>query len=150
MKRVFILFMAFIFGVTLVGCKTENVGRIHSLKEAYELKLLSKEDLESIAYYYNQLDNNEFIPKPKNPESISKTNQKLIKKAYLNDVLEEPNKSIKKVYIYDYYGTYNNYIVIGVTDSYYCYDYLIEDEYILDGISFYKFHVAAIRVYVSN
>ena len=109
-----------------------------------------KDDLKNIAYYYNKLGYSEFVPKSKDPKSISKKNERLIKKTYLRDVLKEPRLSIKKVHIYEYYDTYNGCIALRITDSYNRYDYYIYEEYIIDGVSFYDFHVASIRIYAPN
>lgn len=152
MKRIFMLLIVMLFGMELFGCKEEEgqMGKFYNLQEAYEQKLLSKDDLENIAYYYNRLDNNEFQPRPKNPPYINKNDERIIKKVYLKEIINEPAKSIEEVNIYDYYGTYNECIVIGITDSYNVYDYVIKEEYVLDGISFYNFHEAAIRVFIFN
>ncbi len=37
-----------------------------------------------------------------------------------------------------------------MTDSYNRYDYNIHEEYIIDEVSFYSFHVASISIYVPN
>ena len=149
MKRIIVLFMMIILSVVLVGCN-KNLGKLYTLEEAYDLNLITKDDLKSIAYYFNKVESSDFVPKPKNPESISKRNERLIKKTYLRDVLKEPRLSIKKVHIYEYYGTYNGCIALGITDSYNCYDYHIYEEYVIGGVSFYNFHVAEIRIYTSN
>lgn len=49
-----------------------------------------------------------------------------------------------------YYGTYNDCIALRITDSYNRYDYNIHEEYIIDGVSFYSFHVASISIYAPN
>lgn len=149
MKRIIILFMMLILSVVLVGCN-KNLGKLYTLEEAYDLNLITKDDLKNIAYYFNKVESSGFVPKLKNPESISKKNERLIKKTYLRDVLKEPRLSIKKVHIYEYYGTYNGCIALRITDSYNRYDYNIHEEYIIDGVSFYDFHVASIRIYAPN
>ena len=136
--------------IIFIGGCNKNVGKLYTLEEAYDLNLITKDDLKSIAYYFNKVESSDFVPKPKNPESISKRNERLIKKTYLRDVLKEPRLSIKKVHIYEYYGTYNGCIALRITDSYNCYDYYIYEEYIIDGVSFYDFHVASIRIYAPN
>ena len=149
MKRIIVLFMMLILSVVLVGCN-KNAGKLYTLEEAYDLNLITKNDLKNIAYYFNKVESNDFVPKPKNPESISKKNERLIKKTYLRDVLKEPRLSIKKVHIYEYYGTYNGCIALRITDSYNRYDYNFHEEYIIDGVSYYDFHVASIRIYAPN
>ena len=149
MKRIIVLFMMLILSVVLVGCN-KNARKLYTLEEAYDLNLITKDDLKSIAYYFNKVESSDFVPKPKNPESISKKNERLIKKAYLRDELKEPRLSTEKVHIYEYYGTYNGCIALRITDSYNRYDYNIHEEYIIDGVSFYSFHVASISIYAPN
>ena len=141
--------MMLILSVTLVGCN-KNLGKIYRLEDAYNLNLITQDDLKSIAYYFNKLEDTDFVPKPKNPESIDKKTERLIKKTYLRDILKKPKLSIKKVHIYGYYGTYNGYIALRITDSYNCYDYNIHEEYIIGGVSFYHFHKTSIRIYAPN
>ena len=100
MKRIIVLFMMLILSVVLVGCN-KNLGKLYTLEEAYDLNLITKDDLKSIAYYFNKVESSDFVPKPKSPESISKRNERLIKRTYLRDVLKEPRLSIKKVHIYE-------------------------------------------------
>lgn len=135
--------------ICIGGCN-KNAGKLYTLEEAYDLNLITKDDLKNIAYYFNKVESSDFVSKPKNPETISKKNERLIKKTYLRDVLKEPRLSIKKVHIYEYYGTYNGCIALRITDSYNCYDYYIYEEYVIDGVSFYDFHVASIRIYAPN
>lgn len=149
MKKIIAIFMMLILSVVLVGCN-KNLGKFYTLEEAYNLNLITKDDLKSIAYYFNKVESNDFVPKPKNPESIDKKTERLIKKTYLRDILEEPGLSIKGVHIYEYYGTYNGCIALRITDSYNRYDYYFYEEYIIDGVSFYSFHVASIRIYAPN
>ena len=76
MKKLFVVFMSLIFIMCLAGCDKENkVGNFHTLKEAYDKGLLNKDDLENIAYYYNDLEMNDFNPKPKDPDVIDKNNK---------------------------------------------------------------------------
>ena len=137
MKKVLMICFMLAMIICIGGCN-KNVGKLYTLEEAYDLNLITKDDLKNIAYYYNKLGYSEFVPKSKDPKSISKKNERLIKKTYLRDKLKEPRLSIKKVHIYEYYGTYN------------CYDYIIHEEYIIDGVSFYNFYVASISIYASN
>ena len=138
-----------ILSVVLAGCN-KNLGKLYTLEEAYDLNLITKDDLKSIAYYFNKVESSDFVPKPKKPESISKRNERLIKKTYLRDELKEPRLSIKNVHIYEYYGTYNGCIALRITDSYNRYDYNIHEEYVIGGVSFYDFHVASISIYAPN
>lgn len=149
MKKVLMICFMLAMIICIGGCN-KNAGKLYTLEEAYDLNLITKDDLKNIAYYFNKVESSDFVSKPKNPETISKKNERLIKKTYLRDVLKEPRLSIKKVHIYEYYGTYNGCIALRITDSYNCYDYYIYEEYVIDGVSFYDFHVASIRIYAPN
>ena len=149
MKKVLMICFMLAIIICIGGCN-KNVGKLYTLEEAYDLNLITKDDLKNIAYYFNKVESNDFVPKPKNPESIDEKTERLIKKTYLRDILKEPRLSTEKVHIYEYYGTYNDCIALRITDSYNCYDYLIHEEYIIDGVSFYSFHVASIRIYAPN
>lgn len=152
MKKVFMLLAVICLLVLTTACTLENnkLGEFYILRDVYELELLTNDDLKTIAYYYNKIDVDGFNPIPKNPENISEEDEKIIKKTYLNKVIKEPNTSIKRVDLYAYYGTYGKCIVLGITDSFCAYDYVIEDEYIIDGVSFYDFAEAFIMVFVHN
>ncbi len=153
MRRLSIIFLIIVITFILGGCNNK-IGTFYILKDAYERKLISKEDLKNIAYYYNSFDsdidkpNIDSMPTPTYPETINKNTEKIIKKMYLEKILKDPTKSIKGVKIYNYYGTYNESIALGITDNYHAYDYVFHDEYIIDGIIFYHFYEAAIRIFV--
>ena len=114
MKKVLMICFMLAMIICIGGCN-KNVGKLYTLEEAYDLNLITKYDLKNIAYYYNKLGYSEFVPKSKDPKSISKKNERLIKKTYLRDKLKEPRLSIKKVHIYEYYGTYNGCIASDFT-----------------------------------
>ena len=100
MKKVLMICLMLAMIICIGGCN-KNVGKLYTLEEAYDLNLITNDDLKSIAYYFNKVESSDFVPKPKNPESISKRNERLIKRTYLRDVLKEPRLSIKKVHIYE-------------------------------------------------
>lgn len=148
MKRIIIMCFMLVIAFVLVGCNNvKKVGNFYTLREAYDKGLLLKEDLENIAYYYNELEISDFNPIPKNPDVIDKETEKIIKKMYLEKILNNKNISVNVVNLYNYYGTYNGNIALSITDDYYVYDYLCQDEYIIDGVVFYNFHETYIRIF---
>lgn len=79
MKKVLMICFMLAMIICIGGCN-KNVGKLYTLEESYDLNLITKYDLKNIAYYYNKLGYSEFVPKSKDPKSISKkkwkTNQK--------------------------------------------------------------------------
>jgi len=144
-----------IIGVTLMICLgffsgcTSIKGSFYSLQEAYDNGWLTQEDLQSLAYYYNVGSNDEsFVPKPKNPESLSKETENMIIKTHLEGIKKDfPTATISDVNIAEYYGVYNDCIAISVRDNYYAIDVLVEPEYIVGGVSFYNFTLPGLQIW---
>ena len=148
MKKVLMMCFVLAIAFVIVGCNNEKKdGNFYTLREAYDKGLLLKEDLENIAYYYNEFEISNYNPIPKTPAVIDKKTEKIIKEMYLEKILNNKNISVNVVNLYNYYGTYNGNIALSITDDYYVYDYLCQDEYIIDGIIFYNFHEASIRIF---
>ena len=145
-----VLCLCTLFGVC--GCGEED-GAFYALSEAYENSWLTKEDLMSIAYYYNggtkgneSVMGEEFVPQAKNPSALDESTEKRIKKAYLRQNPDMPQNSLEKVIIHHYYGTYGDSIAVGVTDNYYGYDFIFTDETI-GGVTFYNYCAAMIWIF---
>lgn len=148
MKKVLMICFMLVIVFFLGGCTNGEIdGNFYTLREAYDKGLLLKEDLENIAYYYNEFEISNYNPIPKKPAVIDKKTEKIIKKKYLEKILDNINISVDVVNLYNYYGTYNGHIALSITDDYYVYDYLCQDEYIIDGIIFKNFHEASIRIF---
>ena len=147
MKKALMIFFMLVIVFVFWGCNNEKTGNFYTLREAYDKGLLLKEDLENIAYYYNESEINNYNPIPKTPAVIDKNTEKIIKEMYLEKILNNKNISVNLVNLYKYYGTYNGSIALSITDDYYVYDYVCQDEYIIDGIIFYNFHEASIRIF---
>ena len=122
-------------------------GNFYSLQEAFDNEWLTHEDLQSLSYYYSfkvvdggSNKDEDFVPKPKDPELIDRSTEKAIKQSYLteNKIKKDfPFASIDRIHV-EYFGTYNGYIAVIVSDDYYGYDYLFEDT-IIDGVLFKNF-----------
>ena len=152
--------MAVISALTLVGCDdpdeirdyiyTDN-GDVYALQVAYENGYLTSDDLLSIAYYkqgtnYNEeLMGEDYVPKHKDPETL---NEKI-----KGEIIEALKKKTEEDYIEitDYFGTYNNCIIVNYKDGQYYIDvvptrYLVE----IGGVtfSFWKPKTVKLAVYV--
>ena len=132
----------------------ESIGTMCSLEEAYERGLMTQEDILSIAYYYNQgTDGNEelmgenYAPKPMVPETLDEERVNQIKRTYLNEVIAMPEGTFEHVIIRAYYGTYDESVVILITDDYHGYDYVFEPEHEIGGVWFYDYVGACLRVW---
>ena len=145
--------------VLVAGCTPEqqyaaSVGNFYSLEEAYENGWLTQEDILSIAYYYNQgTDGNEelmgenYAPNPMVPETLDEERVNQIKRTYLNEVIAMPEGTLEHVIIRAYYGTYDESVVIDITDDYHGYDYVFEPEHEIGGVLFYHYVGACLRVW---
>ena len=132
---VLLIFSTFAF---LIACGSTE-GNFYTLSEAYEKGWLTKDDLKNISFYHSGRVDENFIPAPKEPESLSSKQINGIKETYLRDVLDMPEGSKDRIVIWNYYGTYKDSIAVGVTDNYYVYDKLVEPEYTVGGVTFYNF-----------
>ena len=150
--------ISLIFVLTGAGCSPEreyanSEGSFYSLQAAYESGWLSQDDLKNIAYCYHISQDAEdrteetFEPSPKVPETLSAETEYKIKRTYLNDVIGMEDGSFEHVFIYGYYGTYDGNVVVAVTDDYHGYDYVIEPQYDVGGVTFYRYVAAYLRVW---
>ncbi len=139
-------------GIEIVICKTDgdeqnnsttsNNGQFYSLDEAYALKKLSKEQLSNIADQYNtnetQIINNQ----------LNQEIQRKIKNCYLFALTKiAPSATIDDVVIVNYYGTYDECVVVEVTDSIIQYDLIFETKDI-DGVTFYNYCARKLSVWI--
>lgn len=154
------LFVMAIMGTVMLctGCAperrySESVGSFYSLDEAYENGLLTGDDLKNIAYYFHsrngETENTDevFTPNPKMPESLEQKIQYKIKRTYLNEIINMPNGAFDQVIIYDYFGTYNDSIVVYISDTYYAYDYVTEAQHEIGDVCFHDYCSAVLRVW---
>ena len=132
MKKRFLAFVFIILTVSLValsGCG--NYGTFYFLTEAYELGLITQEDLLSIAYYCNggtknneELMGEDYEPIPKEPLELSQATTKRICRAIADKKEKESLHNAKYTgndfRIYGYYGKYGNGYAIW-------YDYYSDD-----------------------
>ncbi len=150
--------LSLVFVLAGAGCSPEQTyarseGVFYSLEEAYEDGRLSQDDLKNIAYCYHISQDAEdrteetFEPSPKDPETLSAVTEYKIKRTYLNDVIGMEDGSFEHVFIYGYYGTYDGNVVVAVTDDYHGYDYVIEPQYDVGGVTFYRYVAAYLRVW---
>lgn len=134
-------------GEVIYKIRTENKEELPQsvlcgLEEAYTKGLISKDDLRSIAYYYNGKDAaTDFVPTPKNPESLSEDTIKKIQRAYYDKVGGEKTEAVvDDVNIGGYYGTYDGCVIVYINAS--CMsgiggDPICYPEYAIEDVVFY-------------
>lgn len=153
MKKFFIIVSVILSSLMLfavVGCndnenkneETKSQSTICGLEEAYAEGLISKDDLRSIAYYYNGEDaESDFVPPPKTPETLNENTISKIKQAYYDKVSDgHSTATVDDVNIGGYYGAYNGCVIVIISAS--CTSGIGGDpryypEYEIDGVVFY-------------
>ena len=142
MKKILCLLLCFIACFCcFCGCANGPIYERIGLEEAVEQGLITTEQVKSIAYYWNyRYTENppepdfELIPKKK----LSKKTVKNIKRSFLYHQ-GYPDKKIRNVENYKYYGTYNGYAVAIMQEDFVWYDLIIDPEKILGGVIFYNY-----------
>jgi hypothetical protein len=131
LKKLICLGIAIMMLFSLAACETKEkiTGTFFSLQEAYDQGFLTVEDLKSIAYYQNLSyyqyigsDDEKYTPIPKNPDVLSTETEKAIKETQAdilrNGILPEKTAKEEDITILKYYGTYNTYVAVMITDAY--------------------------------
>ena len=100
----------------------------YSLKNAYDMGLLTRDDLMSIAYYHNggrryneEIMPEDYSPQPKTPEVLSENTELKIKETAAKEFREKYNVEYAKAEgftITEYYGTYGGYVAVVIKDNY--------------------------------
>lgn len=139
-----VICISFAFGGC--GSNVEVRGKFYSLEKAYDNGWLSMGDLESIAYYYNDYSNRTDGPDKK----LSSEEEEEIKRAFLNQIAEDPFGEKDEVKINFYYGTFNGNIVVAVRYSLMCIDPVTKDEVYIGGVLFKNYWDAQTWVYHLN
>ncbi len=148
-KKVFFVFVLIILCVCIFSSCALFVsrGEFISLQKAYDTGIITKEDLKSIAYYQNGdnrgIDNENFVPNKKTPETLSAETEKAIKETRAYNLRKNSLSGISTkmakaddVEIFKYYGTYNNYVAVMLFDAFTDYDQALW-EIEIDGVVFY-------------
>ena len=98
-------------------------GNAYTIEEAYDNGFLTIEDLKSIAYYHNdgiryneEIMDETYMPAPKIPKALSEGLLINLKNAVVKNYNETYNqdKSVKDFMISEYYGIYNNFVIVFV------------------------------------
>lgn len=135
-------------------------GYFYTLQEAYDKGLLTQADLMNIAYYHNSSINwavqyipEDYVPVPKNPETLSQETETAIKQTYFDEYFKADknhNTSLDDIYVGDdYYGTYNNCVAVMVWCADFGYACVIGDVNI-GGVRFLYSDSNEILIWVSN
>ncbi len=145
-KLIILLFNLFLI-YTVSSCAMVKFQNIQYIDEAYEEGLISKDELEQIAYYYNNYDN---VILDKN--EISKHIQRKIKKDYNKEIMKEyANCSCStSISIDNYYGTYDKCIAISLSSKYVTLDPYIVEVYVVDDVKFYNYSPVFLRIWVKK
>ena len=119
-------------------------SELYRLAEAYAKGLITKDDLRNIAYYYNgELATTDFVPLPKNPETLSEQTIKKIQQAYYNKVFDgNSDATVDDVGVGEYYGTYHGCVVVEIgapCTSDIGGDPLYYPEYVIGDVIFYSY-----------
>ena len=132
------VFIALVFSSSC-GEKYEN-GRFIELLKAFDLGLITIQDLENVAYYFNASQDivSDFVPLPKEPSVLNKNTQKTLKNTYRIQYLNKPRANMSKIHIDAYFGFYSGFISVYMIDSYRNYDVIFHDELNLGGVVFYN------------
>ena len=136
----FALLLAMFF--SFAACAPQKKGDFYTLQEAYDQGLLTMDDLKNIAYYQNgESPDENFVPAPKNPETLSTETENAIKesRAYYYRNMEIGAIEYAKASGYritKYYGTYSNMIAVLIVSDYQTYTD-VERIYTIEGVTFY-------------
>ena len=179
-QKFIILFLIMLFlslSIVAYGIRErkENVGELISLKKAYEDKLITREDLLNIAYYFNkEIPEEGFVPKAKEPQEMSLSIKKKIleldgyeiapnpyphvqdKKLVLKYIGDDGSEGVRfydtveEVYSdFIYYGTYNGCVAcyfLGKLEIV----MTMQQTDIIDGVPFKYNSVTGITIWHSN
>ena len=157
LKHLALLLSLVIMGSLVLACKPTKLNpqnafdndKIISIEDAYNNKLLTTTDLQSIAYYMGCASNTQYTPTTKNPTTINSETQLRIKKLYLKDLQKKHSKAtVNDVIINDYYGKYGSCIAIHLSNEIEHCDYLFEDEHTIGDVTFYNYCGAFVSIII--
>ena len=109
---------------------TENLGKMYTLKEAYDKNYISDGDLKEI--YNNYTNSNKKLSLEKKIELKILNDGLVALKKHQNDA------SLDDIFIYGYYGNYNNSYVIRLSDTLSDYPAVVKELIINDVIFQYN------------
>ena len=143
-KKITAVLIAVVLSVSMLcGCGDGDYGTIYTFEEACKKELLTTEDLQIFANYYNS---NTYC-KDKLPDETKRR----IRQAYLQEIKKtNPNAKLYKIHIGTYYGTYNGAVLVIINDGYFVCDIITYPEYTINGITFYYFSPAFLYVWTEK
>lgn len=125
LSAIIVITVAVLLVFSVVGCVKEETddnwqrGSFYSLERAYELGLISREDLSQIAYYQN---NKVDCPRKLTASEIADIKNtraaELRNETYPNGKLMFPDAKAEDITIDKYYGTYNGCHAVMLMDNY--------------------------------
>lgn len=159
LKHSVLLLLLVIMGSIVLACaptksnpqNASDNDKIISIEDAYNNKLLTAADLQSIAYYMGCAGDTNYTPTPKNPSTLNSQTQLKIKKLYLKDLQKKYSQAtVNDVIINDYYGKYGSCIAVRLSNEIEHCDYLFEDEHNIGGVTFYNYCGAFVSIIVTS
>ena len=150
-KKSIVIGMVFLMCFSLFcGCNknNDNKGDFYVISEVYESNEITRQDLLSIVYYiYGRvIDDNkdeypeDFVPTPKDPKKLDDNIKHVIENTYKYKLKKENEKLYSDAKIEaKYYGTYNDYICVGIKTEIPGVDYGDEVfQETIDGVSYWQ------------
>lgn len=151
-KKIIVIGLVFLMCFSLFcGCNknNDNKGDFYVISEVYESNEITRQDLLSIVYYiYGMvIDDNKdeypevFVPTPKDPEKLDENTERAIGYTYKYQLKKADEKLYSDVIIKEvrYYGTYNDYICVGIKTEIPGVDYGDEVfQETIDGVSYWQ------------
>ena len=142
MKKICIMLLMVITTLFLPSCSKNEKMQIYNISDAYSLNMISKDELQEFANYYNNITNSdESIDNKLHISELDSKTIKKIKKAYLNAYIKADHvfATTNSVDIKTYYGTYGNCTIVFVKDTFFQCDIYYVPEYEIDGIMLYNY-----------
>ena len=119
----------------------EELGKFYSLQEAYDNGWLTREELLSIAYYYQgkylneELMPEDYLPITKNPEVLSEEIQLEIRQTFYERYVKGGTYTLDDVEIQAYCGKYGEYIAVKIESLFSTTGNIVER--VINGVTFY-------------
>ena len=122
---------------SLTGCAKGN--SICSLEKAYETGIITKADLDNIAFFFNEGENAIAPSREKDPPTLSEKSEKLIISDFKKYIKKNFSYTPKDVWVTGYFGTYNECVAVTIV----YYGQSVDDgipDCTIDGVVFYDYH----------
>lgn len=142
-----VIFLITALSMLMCGCERKH-GEFYTLEEAYNNGLLTKENLEEIAYYVND--------QLKYPEELDSKVEKKIKNDMAYDFRHRTDHAVKEAkaegfMIFAFYGEYSGSYIVRIRDIYIMTTAYIPHNYEeVGGVDFYYTGHYRIKIWKDN